>query len=184
MRLKGIQMGKNLAAFRDRCKRITWVMLLCGIAFILFGMMASADASSAYDRYSSSYSVYSGYSSSSALREYSSKMALSSTCTYAAAVCAAVGDIAVLGWVGSNMLAAFGKDLAGVDPEDEAVALGEPVEAKVAGGAGDVLKSEAPQDAAAANLAAADGAAPAAEAPAPISDSVQPANEANLPKAN
>lgn len=53
-RVKGIEMGKNLAAFRDRCKRITWVMLLCGIAFVLFGMMASADASSAYGRYSSS----------------------------------------------------------------------------------------------------------------------------------
>lgn len=177
-------MGKNLAAFRDRCKRITWVMLLCGIAFILFGMMASADASSAYDRYSSSYSVYSGYSSSGALREYSSKMALSSTCTYAAAVCAAVGDIAVLGWVGSNMLAAFGKDLAGVDPEDEAAAPVEPAEAKAAGGAGDVSKGEAPQDAAAANDAAADGTAPAAEVLAPAADTAQPANEASLPKAN
>lgn len=184
MRLKGIQIGKNLAAFRDRCKRITWVMLLCGIAFILFGTMASADASSAYDRYSSSYSVYSSYSSSSALREYSSKMTLSSICTYAAAVCAAVGDIAVLGWVGSNMLAAFGKDLAGVDSEDEAAAPVEPAEAKVVGGAGDVSKGEAPQDAAAANVAVADGAAPAVEASAPITDSVQPANEANLPKAN
>lgn len=177
-------MGKNLAAFRDRCKRITWVMLLCGIAFVLFGMMASADASSAYDRYSSSYSVYSGYSSSSALREYSSNVALSSTCTYAAAVCAAVGDIAVLGWVGSNMLAAFGKDLAGVDSEDKAAASGEPAGAKVAGGAGDVSKSEAPQDAAVANLAAADGAAPAAEASASASNSAQPANEANLSKVN
>lgn len=182
--MKGIQIGKNLAAFRDRCKRITWVMLLCGIAFILFGMMASADASSAYDRYSSSYSVYSGYSSSSALREYSSKMALSSTCTYAAAVCAAVGDIAVLGWVGSNMLAAFGKDLAGVDPEDGAAAPGEPAGAKVAGGAGDVSKGEVPQDAATADGVAADGAAPAAEVSAPATDPVQPANEANLPKAN
>ncbi|WP_343005513.1 MULTISPECIES: hypothetical protein [unclassified Collinsella] len=174
-------MGKNLAAFKDRCKRITWAMLLCGIAFILFGMMASADASSAYDRYSSSYSVYSGYSSSSALREYSSKMALSSTCTYAAAVCAAVGDIAVLGWVGSNMLAAFGKDLAGVDLEDEAAT---PAEAKVAGGAGDVPKDGAPQDAAAADGVAMDDAAPAAEAPASVADTAQPVNDANLPKAN
>lgn len=179
MRLKGIQMGKNLAAFRDRCKRITWVMLLCGIAFVLFGMMASVDASSAYDRYSSSYSVYSGYSSSSALREYSSKIALSSTCTYAAAACAAVGDIAILGWVGSNMLAAFGKDLAGVDPEDEAAAPAVPAEAKAAGGDGALPKGEAPRDA-----FAADGAAPAAEASAPAVDPAQPANEANLPKAN
>lgn len=165
-------MGKNLAAFRDRCKRITWVMLLCGIAFVLFGMMASADASSSYDRYSSSYSVYSGYSSSSALREYSSKVALSSTCTYAVAVCAAVGDIAVLGWVGSNMLAAFGKDLAGVDSEDKAAASDEPAGARAAGGAGDVSKGEAPQDA-----AAADGVAPAAEAPAPAVDHVQPVDK-------
>lgn len=170
-------MGKNLAAFRDRCKRITWVMLLCGIAFVLFGMMASADASSAYDRYSSTYSVYSGYSSSSALREYSSKVALSSTCTYAVAVCAAVGDIAVLGWVGSNMLAAFGKDLAGVDSEDKAAASGEPAGARVAGGAGDVSKGEAPQDAAAADGVATDGAAPAAEAPAPAVDHVQPVDK-------
>lgn len=170
-------MGKNLAAFRDRCKRITWVMLLCGIAFVLFGMMASADASSAYDRYSSSYSVYSGYSSSSALREYSSKVALSSTCTYAVAVCAAVGDIAVLGWVGSNMLAAFGKDLAGVDSEDKAAASGEPAGARAAGGAGDVSKGEAPQDAAAADGVATDGAAPAAEAPAPAVDHVQPVDK-------
>lgn len=177
-------MGKNLAAFKDRCKRITWVMLLCGIAFMLFGMMASADASSAYDRYSSSYSVYSGYSSSSALREYSSKVALSSTCTYAAAVCAAVGDIAVLGWVGSNMLAAFGKDLAGVDPEDKAVAPGEPAEAKVADGAGDASTGEVPQDAAAVDGVATDGAAPVAEAPAPVADAAQPANDANLPKGN
>lgn len=177
-------MGKNLAAFKDKCKRITWVMLLCGIAFVLFGMMASADASSAYDRYSSSYSVYSGYSSSSALREYSSKLALSSTCTYAAAVCAAVGDIAILGWVGSNMLAAFGKDLAGVDPEDEATAPVESAEAKAAGGAGDVPKGEAGQAAAAADAAAVDGAAPAAETPAPVADVAQPASEANLPEAN
>lgn len=177
-------MGKNLAAFKDRCKRITWVMLLCGIAFILFGMMASADASSAYDRYSSSYSVYSGYSSSSALGEYSSKMALSSTCTYVAVVCAAVGDIAVLGWVGSNMLAAFGKDLAGVDPGDEATVPTEPAEAKAAGGAGDAPKGEAPQDAVAVDGVATDGAAPAAEASAPVVDPAQPANETNLPKAN
>ena len=177
-------MGKNLASFKDKCKRITWVMLLCGIAFVFFGMMASADASSAYDRYSSSYSVYSGYSSSSALREYSSKMALSSTCTYAAAVCAAVGDIAILGWVGSNMLAAFGKDLAGVDPEDEAAAPVEPAEAKAAGGAGDVPKGEAGQAAAVADAAAVDGAAPAAEAPAPVADTAQPVNDAILPKAD
>ena len=177
-------MGKNLAAFRDRCKRITWVMLLCGIAFILFGMTASADASRAYDRYSSSYSSYSGYSSSSALGEYSSKMALSSTCTYVAVVCAAVGDIAVLGWVGSNMLAAFGKDLAGVDPGDEATAPTEPAEAKVAGGADDVPKGEAPQDVAAVDGVATDGAAPASEAPAPVADPAQSANEDNLPKAN
>lgn len=170
-------MGKNLAAFKDRCKRITWVMLLCGIAFVLFGMMASADASSAYDRYSSSYLVYSGYSSSSALREYSSKMALSSTCTYAAAVCAAVGDIAVLGWVGSNMLAAFGKDLAGVDPEDEAAAPVEPAEAKAAGGADGLPKGDADQATAAADAVAVDGAAPAAEAPAPVADTAQPANK-------
>lgn len=170
-------MGKNLAAFKDRCKRIMWVMLLCGIAFILFGMMASADASSAYDRYSSSYSAYSGYSSSSALREYSSKMALSSACTYAAAMCAAVGDIAVLGWVGSNMLAAFGKDLAGVDPEDEAAAPGESAGAKVAGGAGDVSKGEAPQNASAADGVATDDAAPATEAPAPVADTAQPADK-------
>ena len=176
-------MGKNLAAFKDKCKRTTWVMLLCGIAFVLFGMMASADASSAYDRYSSSYSVYSGYSSSGALRDYSSKMALSSTCTYAAAVCAAVGDIAVLGWVGSNMLAAFGKDLAGVDPE-EAAAPGESAEAKTAGGADGLPKDEAPQDATAVDGVAADGAAPAAEAPAPVADTAQPANEANLSKAD
>ena len=175
--MKGMQMGENLAAFRDRCKRITWVMLLCGIAFIFFDMMASADASSAYDRYSSSYSVYSGYSSSSALREYSSKMALSSTCAYAAAVCAAVGDIAALGWVGSNMLAAFGKDLAGVDPEDKAAAPGEPAEAKVADGVGDASTGEAPQDAAAADGVATDGAAPAAEAPAPAVDHAQPVDK-------
>lgn len=177
-------MGKNLAAFRDRCKRITWVMLLCGIAFVLFGMMASADASSAYDRYSSSYSVYSGYSSSSALREYSSKVALSSTCTYAAAVCAAVGDIAVLGWVGSNMLAAFGKDLAGVDSEDKVAAPGEPAEAKVAGGADGLPKVDAGQAAAATDGVATDGPAPAAEASAPVTDTAQPVNDANLPKAN
>lgn len=177
-------MGKNLAAFKDKCKRITWVMLLCGVAFVLFGMMASADASSAYDRYLSSYSVYSGYSSSSALREYSSKMALSSTCTYAAAVCAAVGDIAVLGWVGSNMLAAFGKDLAGVDSEDEAAAPVEPAEAKAAGGADGLPKDEAPRDAAAADTASVDGVAPAAEAPTPAADPIQPVNEANLPKTN
>ena len=177
-------MGKNLAAFRDKCKRITWVMLLCGIVFVLFGMMASADASSAYDRYSPSYSAYSGYSSSSALREYSSKMALSSTCTYAAVVCAAVGDIAILGWVGSNMLAAFGKDLAGVDPEDEAAAPVEPAEAKAAGGADGLPKGDAPQAAAAVDAVAVGGAAPAAEAPAPVADTARPANEANLPKAN
>lgn len=177
-------MGKNLAAFKDKCKRITWVMLLCSVAFVLFGMMASADASSAYDRYSSSYSVYSGYSSSSALREYSSKMALSSTCTYAAAVCAAVGDIAVLAWVGCNMLAAFGKDLAGVDPEDEAATPVEPAEAKAAGGADGLPKGEAPRDAATADAVPAGGAAPAAEAPASVADAAQPANDANLPKAN
>lgn len=177
-------MGKNLAAFKDRCKRITWVMLLCGIAFMLFGMMAASDASSAYDRYTSSYSAYSGYFSSSALSEYSSKTALSSTCMYVAAACAAIGDIAVLGWVGSNMLAAFGRDLAGIDPEDEAAAPVEPVEAKAADGGDGLSKGEAPKDAAATDGAAVDGVAPTAEAPAPVADSGQPANEANLPKDN
>ena len=159
-------------------------MLLCGIAFVLFGMTASEGAPSAYDSYSSSYSVYSGYSSSSALREYSSKVALSSTCTYAAAVCAAVGDIAVLGLVGSNMLAAFGKDLAGVDSEDKAGAPGEPAEAKVADGAGDVSKGESGRAAVIADGAVADDATPTAGAPAPVADTAQPANDANLPKAN
>lgn len=111
-------------------------------------------------------------------------MALSSTCTYAAAVCAAVGDIAVLGWVGSSKFAAFGKDLAGVDPEDEAAAPVESAEAKVAGGADCLPKGEAPQDAAAADGVATDSAAPAAEAPTPVTDSAQPVNEANPSKAN
>ena len=105
-------MKKNLAAFKKRCQNITWIMVACALLFALFGIMTSADASNSYGRYLSSYSSsFSSYSHSSSLSDYTSKSQMASLCMYIAAVCAACGDVAVLGWVGSNMLNAFGRDL-------------------------------------------------------------------------
>lgn len=113
-------MGKNLAEFKKKCKTLTLVLIIAGVVLLLLATSASSAASKAYSRYTAnaSSSIYSSVASS-ALSEYNDKKALSDLCVLGGFACAAAGDVAILGWVGCNMLAAMQKDMGtGGEPKE------------------------------------------------------------------
>lgn len=113
-------MGKNLAEFKKKCKTLTLVLIVAGAVLMLLAVSASNAANRAYSRYAANASspIYSSVASS-AYDEYSEKNSLSDICVFGGFACAAAGDVAILGWVGCNMLAAMQRDMGtGGEPKE------------------------------------------------------------------
>lgn len=113
-------MGKNLAEFKKKCKTLTLVLVIAGVVLMLLAVSASNAASRAYSRYTANASspIYSSVASS-AYDEYTKKNTLSDFCVFGGFLCAAAGDVAILGWVGCNMLGAMQRDMDGDRQEEK-----------------------------------------------------------------